>query len=66
VKRAQDAVAAHRADLAALDPAGARALDAALGELANAVNRRAATTEVVRRARAAEQALDAVAGTPAG
>ena len=65
-QRALDAVAKHGADLAALDPAGTALLRQRLAALAQAVDAKADGTELVARARAAQRALDAVAGAPAG
>jgi hypothetical protein len=66
VQRARDAVAKHGADLAALDPAGTALLRQRLAALAQAVDAKADATEFAARARAAQRALDAVAGAPAG
>jgi hypothetical protein len=62
VQRAQDAVNRSRADLAALDPARAQALERAVADLGAAVARRADAAEVQRLATAAERALTAAVG----
>jgi hypothetical protein len=60
VQRAQAAVAAHRADLRALAPAGTARLDAALVRLADAVAARADGAVVDRLAGAAQAQIDAI------
>jgi hypothetical protein len=62
VKRAQDAIDAARADLDALDPARAAALERAVDGLAAAVDRRAAPATVAALSARADAALTAAVG----
>jgi hypothetical protein len=62
VRRAVDTVAHHRADLRALSPPPAIALDRALSALSAAVERRADPAEVRRLSEAARAALAAATG----
>jgi hypothetical protein len=63
VRRVRDTIAGARADLRALAPARAAALDRAVGALSSAVDRRAAPAEVRRLSARAQAALRALAGT---
>jgi hypothetical protein len=63
VQRVRDTIAGARADLRALAPARAAALDRAVGVLASAVDRRAPPAEVRRLSGRARAALRAVAGS---
>lgn len=62
VARIKAQLAKARADLQALDPAGAKQLDTALAGLESAVTAKAPPTEVAQRARAAAAALRALPG----
>jgi hypothetical protein len=63
VRRASDAIAAHRADLAILAPGATATLERRVRGLAQAVDGRADPTAVTQLASAAQQALTAVTGS---
>ena len=62
VQRASDTIAKHAADLGALDPSRAAALDRAMAVLRNGVSRRADPATVRRLGDAASAALRAAGG----
>jgi hypothetical protein len=62
VQRASDAVASHRADVQALDPARAAALDKAIAALGDAIRQKTDPAQVKQLSSDAASALNAVLG----